>query len=59
RYEAMTARSDFDGAVEAMPLWAGQGVGLVTREQNAADIVREIVAEAEAVIGSLDAIRDA
>lgn len=54
RYEAVSARKDYQGDVEAMPLWAGQGVGLVRRRQPAAEIVAEIVAEAEAVIAKLN-----
>ena len=53
RYAAKTARKDYQGDMEAMPLWAGQGVGLVRRRQPAAEIVGEIVAEAEAVIAGL------
>ncbi len=53
RYETVSARKDYQGDVEAMPLWAGQGVGLVRRRQPAAEIVAEIVAEAEAVIAGL------
>ncbi len=40
------------GDIEAMPLWAGQGVGLVRRKQPAATIVREITAEARAVMAA-------
>ena len=50
RYEAVTPRPDFDGDIEAMSLWAGQGVGLVGREQPAAEIVRELVEEARSVM---------
>ena len=39
--------------MEAMPLWVGQGVGLVRCRQPAADIVAEIVTEVEAVIVGL------
>lgn len=53
RYEPVAARRSFRGDIEAMPLWAGQGVGLVNRTQPAGEIVREIVAEAEAVIAGL------
>jgi NAD(P)H-dependent flavin oxidoreductase YrpB (nitropropane dioxygenase family) len=42
-----------DGDVEPLPHWAGQGVGLVTREESAAAIVSSIVSEAEDVIKSL------
>jgi NAD(P)H-dependent flavin oxidoreductase YrpB (nitropropane dioxygenase family) len=45
RYESTTPRSDAVGDVDAMSLWAGQGVALVHRIQPAAEIVREIVDE--------------
>jgi NAD(P)H-dependent flavin oxidoreductase YrpB (nitropropane dioxygenase family) len=35
------------GAIAAMPLWAGESVGGVTRVQPAAEIVRELAGEAE------------
>jgi NAD(P)H-dependent flavin oxidoreductase YrpB (nitropropane dioxygenase family) len=38
------------GSIEAMGLWAGQSVGLVTRSQPAADIVREVVGDAIRVL---------
>jgi NAD(P)H-dependent flavin oxidoreductase YrpB (nitropropane dioxygenase family) len=41
------------GDVEPLPHWAGQGVGLVTREEPAAEIVRSLVTEAEAVLATL------
>jgi NAD(P)H-dependent flavin oxidoreductase YrpB (nitropropane dioxygenase family) len=41
------------GDVEPLPHWAGQGVGLVTREESAADIVQSLVTEAEEVIRTL------
>jgi NAD(P)H-dependent flavin oxidoreductase YrpB (nitropropane dioxygenase family) len=41
------------GDVELLPHWAGQGVGLVTREESAADIVEALVTEAAEVIRSL------
>lgn len=56
RYQSNSAHTGFSGDVEAMPLWAGQGVGLVRRKQPAAEIVAEIVAEAEAVIKALGPI---
>jgi nitronate monooxygenase len=46
------AAGDIYGASQAAdedeysPLWAGQGVGLLTQEQGAAEIIEEIVAEA-------------
>jgi len=50
RYDAITARSDIAGDIEAMSLWAGQGVGLVRKAQPAAAIVMEIIEEARAVL---------
>lgn len=53
RYLAMTARGDITGDIAALPLWAGQGVGLVRREEPAATIVAGIVAEARATLAAL------
>ena len=47
RYAIAMANSDTTGDIEALPLWAGQGVGLVNRIQPAGEIVRELVEEAE------------
>ena len=38
------------GAVAAMPQWAGESVGGVTRVQPAAEIVRELAEEAERLL---------
>jgi nitronate monooxygenase len=53
RYASSTPTAAMDGDVEPLPHWAGQGVGLVTREESAAAIVSSIVSEAEDVIKSL------
>ena len=53
RYECRTARSDWEGDVEAFPLWAGQGVGLVNRIQPAGEIVREIAEDAQRILKRL------
>lgn len=45
-YDAVAMRSDMTGDIEAAPLWAGQGVGLVKKEQSAAEILDELVNEA-------------
>jgi NAD(P)H-dependent flavin oxidoreductase YrpB (nitropropane dioxygenase family) len=50
RYSSSTPNSSMTGDVETLPNWAGQGVGLVTQAQPAADIVRELVAEAERIL---------
>lgn len=56
RYESYTACSNHEGDIEAFPLWAGQGVGLVTKQQPAAEIVREIAADAERHLAQAAAI---
>ncbi len=53
RYRAYTPGPDTTGNIEALSMWAGQGVGLVRRSQPAAEIVAEIVREAEAILGRL------
>lgn len=53
RYQPVAAHSHYRGDVEAMPLWCGQGVGLVKRRQPAADILAEILSEAQDAIGRL------
>ncbi len=50
RYASFAMRSDMAGDIEAAPLWAGQGVGLVTKEQTSAEIIAEMMAEAEAAL---------
>ncbi len=46
RYRWLTPTVGSTGNIEAMSLGAGQGVGLVTRSQPAADIVREVAEDA-------------
>jgi nitronate monooxygenase len=53
RYAASTPTAAMTGDIEPLPHWAGQGVGLVTREESAAEIVHSLVTEAERVIDSL------
>ena len=52
RYASSTPTAAMSGDIEPLPHWAGQGVGLVTREETAADIVHSLVSEAEAVVRS-------
>ena len=40
------------GEPEAMAVYAGQGVGLITRPEPAADIVRRLMREAEQALTS-------
>lgn len=53
RYQSYTPGSDTEGDIDAMSLWAGQSVGLVSKLQPAGDIVREIVDEARLILRRL------
>lgn len=50
RYASATPHVSTNGDIEALPNWAGQGVGLVTRVQPAAEIVQELVVDAERIL---------
>jgi NAD(P)H-dependent flavin oxidoreductase YrpB (nitropropane dioxygenase family) len=50
RFECGVPRKDASGAIEAMSLFAGEGVGSVTRFQSAAEIVSELAEEAESLL---------
>ena len=50
RFEKMTITRHATGTIEAMPHWAGESVGAVTRLQPAAEIVRELADEAERLL---------
>ena len=52
RWAIGTALRTTTGAIEAMALWAGEGVGSVQALQPAGHIVPEIVAEAESLLGA-------
>jgi len=53
RYRAYTPAPDAEGDMDALSMWAGQGVGLVRKVQPAAEIVREIRDEARAILARL------
>jgi nitronate monooxygenase len=53
RYAASTPTAAMTGDIEPLPHWAGQGVGLVTREESAAEILHSLETEAKRVIDSL------
>ena len=55
RFQSCTPYPEVEGDIEAMSMWAGQGVGLVKKRQTAAEIVREIDAEATETIKNLAA----
>lgn len=48
RYQSKTPSADLTGNIEALSMWAGQGVSMVREVQSASDIVHELVTEAEA-----------
>jgi nitronate monooxygenase len=53
RYQSYTPGADDDGDIDAMALWAGQSVGLLSTVQSAAEIVCQIADEANAVLRRL------
>jgi NAD(P)H-dependent flavin oxidoreductase YrpB (nitropropane dioxygenase family) len=50
RFQCLAVDRGTTGAIEAMSLWAGESVGGVKRVQPAAEIVRELAGEAEALL---------
>jgi NAD(P)H-dependent flavin oxidoreductase YrpB (nitropropane dioxygenase family) len=52
RYQSYTPVPETSGNVEAMSLWAGQGVSLVREVSPAADIIEEIYQEAKKLLQS-------
>ena len=57
RFQILTPRDTDTGAIEAMSLWAGESVGSVRRSQPAAEIVRELVDEAERLLHGAESLR--
>jgi NAD(P)H-dependent flavin oxidoreductase YrpB (nitropropane dioxygenase family) len=53
RYASATPGPDARGAIDAMSLWAGQGVGRVNDVRPAGEIVRTIARDAQAVLRTL------
>lgn len=53
RYSDQTPHTDVSGDVDAMCLYCGQGVGLVRDVRPAGAIVRDMAAEAEAILAKL------
>ena len=53
RYSSAMPVAGLAGDIEALSMWSGQGIGLVDRVQPAAEIVRELVDEAEQVVAAL------
>ena len=53
RYGSDTPPADAEGDIDALSMWAGQGAGVVRSIKPAAEIVREIDAEASAILKRL------
>jgi NAD(P)H-dependent flavin oxidoreductase YrpB (nitropropane dioxygenase family) len=53
RYQSYTPGADAEGDIDALAMWAGQGVGLVSKVEPAGAIVREIIEEAERTLQDL------
>lgn len=53
RYSSAMPVEGMSGEIEALSMWAGQGIGLLDRVQPAAEIVRELVDETDAAIDGL------
>jgi nitronate monooxygenase len=50
RYRSYTPAADAEGDIDALSMWAGQSAALVHKLQPAAEIVREIDSEAQAIL---------
>jgi NAD(P)H-dependent flavin oxidoreductase YrpB (nitropropane dioxygenase family) len=55
RYDSTSPRDGFTGNAEALPMWSGQGVGVIRHVRPAGEIVRSIAAEAEETLARLGA----
>jgi nitronate monooxygenase len=55
RYSSSMPVASIEGDIEALSMWAGQGIGLVSTVQPAAEIVRELANETNAVLARLAA----
>ncbi len=53
RYAVGMIPPDFDGDPEDAPMWAGESASSVNDIKPAAEIVRDLVREAEAALGQL------
>jgi nitronate monooxygenase len=53
RYSSAMPVESITGEIEALSMWSGQGIGIVDRVQPAAEIVRELAADADAVLARL------
>jgi NAD(P)H-dependent flavin oxidoreductase YrpB (nitropropane dioxygenase family) len=58
RWDCLAINQGTTGAIEAMPHWAGESVGAVTRVQPAAEIVSELSGEAERLLRQWSTIHE-
>jgi NAD(P)H-dependent flavin oxidoreductase YrpB (nitropropane dioxygenase family) len=54
RFQSLPIMAETTGAIEAMPMWAGESVGAVKRVQPAGEIMRELADEAEQLLRCWD-----
>ncbi len=54
RYTSATPHRDFSGEIEALPMWAGQGVHAVQHLEPAANIFQQLVRETQTCLASLN-----
>jgi len=50
RFESFDPMMDTTGVIEAMPLWAGESVDGVTKQQSAADVIQELTKDTETLL---------
>lgn len=55
RYASSSAAAGATGEIEALSLWAGQGVGLIDGVKSARAIIEETVTDAAATLAALAA----
>ena len=53
RYRPFMPSADVEGDIDSLPMWAGQGVGLVNKIMPAAEILHEIHDDASAILHRL------
>jgi nitronate monooxygenase len=53
RYQSFTSRADTIGDIEAVPMWAGQTVGMVRKREPASVMLSEIVEDTRAILKRL------
>src|SRR5262249_8580888 len=57
RYHCYTPETDAEGDIDALSLWAGQSVGLVSEIKPAGGIVPRMVAQAQSTLAKFGAVK--